>query len=288
MRPAIPTLFLAATLVSLWGNSAPRSLAQTELTAPALSILPLSTSLASQHHAPGELLPIREVPTGPVTLGTVRAAIAGIAGKLNIQTHDGASHYCSGMFVNSSVVLTAAHCLQENGPNQYYTVSGFETDSQTHTLVSSCVFLPPQWSTVTHEYLRIQYDYAFIKVTPAATNMPNNLMFGSGNPVGNSVIAIGYPFTAVGGLQGVDGVIHRDVLHPRLASLSTTSLGFTRGTSGGSWVDQGSGPSGPYRIFSTNSSYAVGVSDKTSMRLYGPDLTAGDVSTLLTNATNCP
>jgi hypothetical protein len=250
---------------------------------------PTSTSAVSRH-TPGELIPIRDVHTGPVAPSVpIEGPIASRAGQVEVRTPDGATHYCSGLFVNSTVVLTAAHCLQENGTTTFYTVTAFRIGSAAaHTLHNNCIHLPIEWSNVTDEYLRIQYDYAFIKVTPGVTTLPGTFTISTGNPINNAVVAVGYPFTGAGGLQAINGPILRDALHPPLSSLVTSSLGFTRGTSGGAWVDQ-TGSSSQYRIYSVNSSYAAGISDQTTMRVYGPDFTdpTSRASSLLTAATGC-
>jgi len=233
---------------------------------------------------PGELRAIRQekvtgsAPTGPLPTE------AKFAGKLNLQLPDGSLHYCTVMFIEDNVAITAAHCIRPNGqPNApEYTLLNIEIvvsgATQTFSIKSVCTTSPAEWTTVADEYLRIRYDYAFIKIIGDIASIPGNPKNIRGNAFGKDVFALGY--ASASAPSTVSSRVERDVLHPTIASFETGQLGFTRGTSGGAWVDEEG------RVVSINSSYARAVYDPMKMRVFGP-LLGRDARALMRRTRNC-
>jgi hypothetical protein len=218
---------------------------------------------------PGNLRPIREPAMGGVVApDSLDTNVQTFSGRLQIKI-DGQPHYCSGVFVHERVIVTAAHCVQQNGANTKYEVVNFVREGgEVFSLQNNCIKVPVEWATQTDEYLRINYDYAFLKLTSAVSGLKVQLV--TTDPYGHAIKAYGYPASQPG-LTAISANAAQDVLHPQLVGLSTPSIGFTEGTSGGAWVrDIGSGAQ-PFKVVSVNSSYAFPVYDKTQIWIYGPN-----------------
>lgn len=220
---------------------------------------------------PGNLRPIREpaLPGGAVVPDSLDSDVRSFSGKLQIRIN-GDPHYCSGVFVHERVIITAAHCVQRNGTNTTYEIVNFVKEGgDVFTLQNACIKVPAEWATQTDEYLRINYDYAFLKLNSPVSGLKVQLV--AADPYGHPIKAYGYP-ASLPGLTAISANAAQDVLHPQLVGLTTTSVGFTEGASGGAWVrDVGSGAQ-PYKVVSVNSSYAFPVYDKTQIWIYGPNL----------------
>jgi hypothetical protein len=207
-------------------------------------------------------------------------ATSAFIGKLEVSI-DGNNHYCSATFIDSDVLLTAAHCVQQNGTTNRYTINKFAKDGgEDFSVKSNCVFVPAEWASVTEKYLRIRHDYAFLRTTSAVTGNPKDI--ATGNAHGILVTLLGYPAGSGGGLTALPEETQEDVLHPRpTVSVKTSQLGFAQGTSGGPWVRDSNG-----RILSINSTFAIGIYDKTYMRIYGPTFDQS-ATALRDSAKNC-
>jgi len=226
------------------------------------------------------LLTVREGVPGKRDFGQkTLPPTSGFAGVLNIILPDGSRHYCSGAFVDSSVIVTAAHCVQANGATTRYGLESFvqETGSTMFNIAAHCVRTPVQWGSVTDPYLRIRYDYAFVRTTMPVLGTPKDI--STANPYGRPASLLGYPSGGV--LTEIQGTVFQDVLHPTIDAVMTTEMGFTMGTSGGPWINTANN-----KVLSVNSSYAPAVHSMTHMRVYGP-LFDGVAAQLKTDAKNC-
>jgi hypothetical protein len=220
----------------------------------------LSIRTGNGHTAPIQLAQ-SPAPTAQAVVTTSPVG-ADFVGKLNV-TIDGNPHHCTGIFVDSHVVLTAAHCVQQNGTQTYYTLDGFVQDQGpvSFSIAPNCLQVPDEWKTVTDPYLRIRFDYAFLRTTTDVSGSPKDIF--NGNVYGQMVSILGYPFTYP--LAYIDQTIALDVLHPKLTSVTTDSLGFTRGTSGGPWVDKSN-----KKIMSISSSFQPVMYNSWQIRIFGP------------------
>lgn len=224
--------------------------------------------------------PINEpVPGGPIPLpADIDDYVMAAAGKLHIKIGE-VPHYCSAVFIAEDVIVTAAHCVQKNGTNEKYEVTGFQRAVGGNPILlhgpctnqngASPVKVPAEWALVSDEYLRINYDYAFLKLESGVADL--NVQFKEMDPYGKTVTAVGYPATHDPELVGIRELAVQDALHPEPMYLTTESLGFTEGTSGGAWVWKPGMGNGPRKVVSVNSSYAVPIYDKSFIRLYGPN-----------------
>jgi len=242
---------------------------------------------------PGNIQPIREPATGGgVNSVAVDGNVQSFSGKLNVEIN-GNPHYCSGVFVDPQVIVTAAHCVQQNGTTIKYTVVKFVREGgEEFTLKGACIQVPVEWTTQTDEYLRINYDYAFLKLDHSVTGLKVQLV--ATDPYDRPIKSHGYPAPA-STLTAISADATRDLLHPKVVGLVTDSLGFTAGTSGGAWVwDRGSGHAQQFKVVSVNSSYAFPVYDKSKIWIYGPNFNrpkegteAQSAQQILTNVVGC-
>lgn len=237
------------------------------------------TPASSQGEPEATLLPLLNAGEPNIELPSLAPSLASpFVGKLEVVV-EGTRHYCSATFIDTDVLLTAAHCVQKNGTTDRYTVDKFTKEGGgVFNLKANCVFVPSDWANVTDRYLLIRHDYAFLKTTTAVSGNPKDI--ATGNAYGTLVTLLGYP--ASGALTTLSAETQEDVLHPRpTVSVKTSQLGFAQGTSGGPWVRDSNG-----RVLSVNSSFAVGIYDKTYMRIYGPTFDQNAV-TLRNYAKNC-
>ncbi len=250
---------------------------------------------------PSNLRPIREtVVSSAISAANQDQDVSSLSGKLYL-TINSTPHYCSGVFVDDNIIITAAHCVQQNGTTTRYQVEKFvrrEGTPQAEDFLlkkdtgnQDCIKLPSEWASQTDEYLRINYDFAFLKLASSVTAPKVKLV--EADPYEKPVKAYGYPNSNGQILTAISHNAARDVLHPQLLGLNTGSLGFTEGTSGGAWVwDQGAG-SQQFKVVSVNSSYAVPIYDKSKIWIYGPNFNrlkkGGEKSAneIFTEAKNC-
>ncbi|MBQ0821689.1 trypsin-like peptidase domain-containing protein [Microvirga sp. HBU67558] len=265
--------------------------------------------LAAPLRKPSSLRPIREeVVSTDVTDAGTDGDVQAVSGQLYFSI-GGNLHYCSGVFVTKSVILTAAHCVQENGKTNYYQIEKFVREGNNSHFIKKdasnkdCIRVPVEWSTQTDAYLRIDYDYAFLRVANSdELNADPKVILVDAHVGKNSIKAYGYPASANQDLTAIAENVNPDLLHPNLLAVDTTSLGFTEGTSGGPWVWKhnagGTGNTGgggqQLKIVSVNSSYAIPVNDKSKIWIYGPNFKRPQKSNteptaydLRQNAENC-
>jgi len=211
-----------------------------------------------------------------------------IAVRVWVTLPDGTHHYCTGMFVQKNLVVTAAHCVEKNGTDEKYTVDKFilEKDASEYYPKAGCIFPHPNWGTVTDKWLRIRYDYAFIQTTKEVTADPKDIKDIDTGSYGTAVTLLGYASEdPMAHINAIDGKIDLDILHPTVAESTTPTLGFTRGTSGGPWVDATTGK--PNMVLSLNSSYETPLYDDTHIRIYGPLFDKKESKDLEDNAAMC-
>jgi hypothetical protein len=189
-------------------------------------------------------------------------AWANFAGKLFMKKPDGTDHYCTAMFVDANVILTAAHCVRENGSGTDHTNFAFEQATGS-TFAISCFVAHDDWAGTTDKHLRVRFDYAFMQTSTALGSPPVNKPSVK-NPYGETVDILGYPAS---GMMVIKETIGRDVLFPHLVWVRTMETGFGAGTSGGPWVDE---IPNRKRIYSINSSYAPVLYDNSYINIYGP------------------
>ena len=284
------TLLASRMLVCVAVSCAPAALAQPSsggLEAQPMQLLSSSATPAPPTlppHKPSSLRPIRETVAStevdPVAVDQDYNDVREFSGQLHFKIN-GNPHYCSGVFVTKSVILTAAHCVQQNGTTANYQLERFVRDGTNNHQIKKdfynkdCIRVPVEWSTQTDEYLRIDYDYAFLRIadTDVLTTAPKVSLVTM--DVGkDSIRAYGYPASKSQVFTAIAENVTPDLLHPNLRAVDTKSLGFTEGTSGGAWVWRpGGGGGGSLRVVSVNSSYAVPVYDKSKIWIYGPSFT---------------
>jgi len=234
---------------------------------------------------------LRNAMTGIVLIGGGLAALAagGTAegasnpapvGKLSISFPDMTTHQCSGVFVRNNVVLTAAHCVQQNGTTARYNLTGFQQHMGSAFMIDAgCMWVPPQWATVTDPYLRIRYDYAFIKTT---TTTPNQTLIFVGNVTAQRGDILGYP--ANSSLATISNqAIDSDVLHPAPAYVKAQTTDFTIGMSGGPWLDTTNN-----KVLSISSSYKPMIYNDSYVQIYGPIFQSGDDQMANAVSAGCP
>jgi V8-like Glu-specific endopeptidase len=203
-------------------------------------------------------------------------------GKLNITFPDMTTHHCTGVFVRDNVVLTAAHCVQQNGTTVRYTLSGFVRYSgASFTIDSSCMKVPPEWQTVTDPYLRTRYDYAFIRTT-TNTGAGNKTSIFTGNVTAQRTDILGYPANST--LATIsDQAIDSDVLHEKLGYVKTSETDFTVGMSGGPWLDTSNN-----KVLAISSSYKPMIYNDSYIQIYGPVFQSSDNDLANAVAAGCP
>jgi Trypsin len=189
-------------------------------------------------------------------------------GKLTFTDYASAqARHCTAAFVANNVLITAAHCIQFPGSGGKNTNFAFTQEGgQNFTIMQNCVKSSPDYLAVNNVYLRVNYDYGFLKTTTSVSGSPGpkGLYTGDAAPFNKDITLYGYPGIS-GPLAYVPGTTRQDILHPTINSFKTNNLNFTLGTSGGPWIIEGS-----EKILSINSSFAIGLYNPAYLRIYGP------------------
>jgi V8-like Glu-specific endopeptidase len=155
------------------------------------------------------------------------------AGKLFFTTAQGVDKVCSGQFISSSVVLTAAHCVQDRETGRYN--GNFQFALQYHqgnysqVYAWNCAATLNGW--VTEGY---RWDYAMIRVNGQSASGHIGWKYNWQNY--GSVAVIGYPVDIASGqiVQVEDGPLK--LTENGLVEVRLGDPNFGPGSSGGAWI----------------------------------------------------
>jgi hypothetical protein len=215
--------------------------------------------------------------------GDVRLYPLTIAGQLFYHTpsdQPGMGNACTAQFVAPNVILTAAHCVQDDQPPySYHSNFMFALEYEQHAALRKfgyrCVANKKGWATPgPAHYL---YDYAMIQ-TDAVANVGWFGMQWNWNGLYQQATKIGYPSGSLGGeviqvdegpLSVVDGIVE----------LKHGNKNVQHGASGGGWI--GDYSTNPRDIAKNHVISVQSFShDETSGISYGPAFTDSIVSLL--------
>jgi hypothetical protein len=203
----------------------------------------------------------------------------------------GVGHFCTAQFVDRDIILTAAHCVQDDTPPYAYHTNfafylGYEGSATKRTYGWKCVATKKAWAQQGPAH-RL-FDYAMIQ-----TDAPSDVgWFGlAWNWVGqyHRATKIGYPS---GSFEGK--VIQVDIgslsVHDGLVELNHGNRDVQHGSSGGGYVgDYSSNPNGDANHIISSESFSPGPGEtgETSGIGYGPYYTEEIFSLLKYTKAGC-
>jgi hypothetical protein len=177
---------------------------------------------------------------------------------LNIFEKDGKKYMksCTAQFISSTVVLTAAHCVQDEetavwyDPNRMYFLLQYQNDSFSQAYRPVCLSRFDGWwspqlksSQTTEEKNRArrdryQWDYAMILVDrPSSSGFYKWEVNWQGKY--RTATATGYPGAMLGGQiiqRALGEIVSVNVAPPQVVALKHNQVNLTQGSSGGAWV----------------------------------------------------
>lgn len=214
-------------------------------------------------------------------------------GRLSFKDENDEPHYCTAQLISprnsgsATLLLTAAHCARQNFPVDEYSFTSDDTTAQPVTVTVECVTRNPNWkdpsSYPNHfdEFINARLDYAFLKINETSIPVYFQVNWAQTwtdtNPVSNSthISVVGYPDPSGTGTVPLSTLnlgnleVRPDFYHRKLNAISTPDVTFTKGTSGGAWINIAK------KIVSITSSYMgktlnTGVGDY--ITIFGPML----------------
>jgi hypothetical protein len=259
--------------------------------------------------ADSEIPDILEVPTAGAVFDTVAkdpstpsAFVSPRTGRLKLVERADSTkyHYCtaeiikSGGAANAILLLTAAHCLR---PDLSFVSFTSESGSHIADIATAadaveCTLRNKDWrdppfDSPPNKFINARLDYGFIRLKPSiVTGWPFFKVDWSGtwkdsNPLRfkQRINVVGYPDSSGNGtvalklLSSSDLTIVPDFYHQKLNRISTADTTFTKGTSGGAWLDMTNAYD--IHIVSITSAYVgtrVDADTSEYITLYGPIL----------------
>lgn len=242
------------------------------------------------------------VPNSPTSPGSYEKQRTG---RLTI-TYNGQTHYCTAQLIrsggsgNATLLLTAAHCAR---PGSTYS---FVSEEGGHTATVACVTRNHDWDDTDHppfgKFINARLDYAFLKIKETIAEQFDvqweNKAWKDAKTLEfrDKISVVGYPDPLAAGTVPLSILnlgalqVRPDFYHRKLNAISTTNVGFTKGTSGGAWLDVHN--SSKPEIVSLTSSYIGKTTPSNSVvgqyiTIYGPILHK-DAKTLAVFAENSP
>lgn len=189
-------------------------------------------------------------------------------GKL-VFRKDGSTRRCTAQFVDTNVLLTAAHCVYDaktgvwNSGFRFY--QAYDERTSTQSVGWRCVSIFDGYHTPSKNYA---FDYAFILTDPGDIQAP--LTLHTGVPATVSLTAVGYPANYGDGkkLYRVDG--DWDAVDDGIVKMTDNPM--RSGNSGGAWFSEFKvdGDAANNLVVSVNSHHIVG----NNTDEYGPLFTA--------------
>jgi hypothetical protein len=186
----------------------------------------------------------------------VRAMPLSLAGKLHFTTAEG-DMWCSAQFVARRLLLTAAHCIQDNKTGRWYTNflfdAQYERGRYTKRFGARCMAAKQGWVSPGPEHW--VFDYGFILVDADSADG----FFGTQwnwKGLHNRATKIGYPNGVEGGelMQVLNGAL---TFENGVIAMRHGNLLDGHGSSGGAWVALYT------PVFNPSANYAVSITSFT-------------------------
>jgi hypothetical protein len=198
--------------------------------------------------------------------GNIRQVPLIWTGRLFIQWNADEIGACTGQFITPQVVVTAAHCVKDQGtgaePDKIMLALQYERDRFSETYFARCMAVWPEWVSKDKKLepgaidaTKAQYDYAMLFVPrPSKTGHLGYHVDWAGNY--NRAVRVGYPTAIEKGetIQVVAGPLLTVDDLDRVIAMRDNTPDMSQGSSGGAWIaDYGSSPNNKNYLISVTS-----------------------------------
>ncbi len=151
---------------------------------------------------------------------------------------------CTAQFISPRVLVTAAHCVEDDETGQFYDLRKmkfllqYQNQTFTDVYIPTCASRFDEWHKNKDSQLtRLQWDYALIQVDHDSITGHYSWNVDWGKKYTNAT-ATGYPGAMLEGqiIQTADGSLLKIQDIPNELGLKHNVIDLTQGSSGGAWV----------------------------------------------------